>query len=481
MKRGLTGVVVFCLCLTVASSQARAQVNPYQVYFVTIGSGWYATSSDRDVHGFGEIDGANKSAGIVADGLIAGGAVYGVEVNADEGSYVTTADIDKALRTVEAKIAAQHPAKPLLFFYIASHGMSEGIAWSHFSIPGDFGYRGAPDKLDTDALSKSTLYAGSLVDDLEKQHIPFLVLLDSCYDGKEKHFEPTVLSAEATRNLNDVGAALRVMNEFRDTYPVLFSTTPGKSVPTVTNPLAPNSPVNIGPLARRFSLIVKKRLTGGQSLSLATFLDDMGSAALDDVTTPAITHSKTPDGAGAPLLVPTAQKHLIDAITGSGAKMNICCASGGPSAKDASPATLRMTGTLSLSGDPGEFVTSGKTWTLKSPTQPVQLNQYGPGDISISFGREEAEFDASFSTDSGKRFEVKSYTAAERYGMGSGGHAGIEITGDGHGCNEIVGSFNVTDLQYTPDGKISRFAATFVQRCDDSKASAHGSVDVRSR
>jgi len=46
MKRGLTGAVVFCLCLTVAFSQARAQANPYQVYFVTIGSGWYATSSD---------------------------------------------------------------------------------------------------------------------------------------------------------------------------------------------------------------------------------------------------------------------------------------------------------------------------------------------------------------------------------------------------------------------------------------------------
>jgi len=46
MKRRLTGAVVFCLCLTVAFSQARAQANPYQVYFVTIGSGWYATSSD---------------------------------------------------------------------------------------------------------------------------------------------------------------------------------------------------------------------------------------------------------------------------------------------------------------------------------------------------------------------------------------------------------------------------------------------------
>jgi hypothetical protein len=31
--------------------------------------------------------------------------------------------------------------------------------------------------------------------------------------------------------------------------------------------------------------------------------------------------------------------------------------------------------------------------------------------------------------------------------MGSGAHPEIEVTGDGHGCNEIVGSFNVTHVQ----------------------------------
>jgi hypothetical protein len=474
----------YALCLLpliVASSSASAQTNRYQVYFVSVGSGWYAPAQSKGVHDFSRIAGANKSAALVADGLISGGAEYGIELTSDDGSFVTTGDIAKALQRVEAKIAAQKPVNPLLVFYIASHGLSEGIAWSHFSIPGNFGYRGDPDKLDIDALSKTTLYAGSLVDDLEKLHIPFLVLLDSCYDGQEKHFEPVVLSAEVTRNLNDVGAALRVMNEFRDTYPVLFSTTPGQPVATVKNPVAPDSPVYIGPLARRFRLSTSQRLAGGHVLTLATFVGDMTSPSLDSSTTPAITHSKTPEGAGATFLVVSGEKHTIDSMLGSGTRMNVCCDSKSSVTPDGARSSSRVTGTLSFSGDAGEFISSGKSWSLQSPTQQTRLTQNGPGDLQISFGHGEREFDASFSTDSGKRFETKAYGGAERWGFASDGHAGLEISGDGRACNGIVGSFSVTNIEYTPDGKISRFAASFVQRCDDAKLSARGTIDIRAR
>lgn len=480
MNRRFAGYVFAVLGL-LAPHVARAQADRYQVFFVAIGSGWYAPAPSKRIHGFSEIDGANRSAAIVTDGLTSGGAVYGVKLTADDGIYVTTADIETALAKVKAKISSEKPAKPLLFFYIASHGMSEGIAWSHFSIPGDFGYRGDPDKLDIDSLSKNTLYAGDLVDSIEKLHIPFVVLLDSCYDGKEKHFEPTVLSAEATRNLNDVGAALRVMNEFRDTYPILFSTTPGQSVATVQNPLAPDSKVNIGPLARRFNLSTTRRLADGHALSLATLVSDMTSSQLDSLTTPAVTHSKIPSGADAPLLLATTAKSSVDSMVGSGTRMNVCCVSGSAATQDVGHTSRHIAGTLSLTGDAGEFVSSGRSRTFKSPAQEVQLTQNGPGDIQISFGREDKEFDTSFSTDTGKRFEVRSYAGAERWGFGSSGHPGLEISGDGHGCNEIAGSFNVTEVAYSPDGKITRFAATFVQQCDDSKLAARGTVDIRAQ
>ena len=108
----------------------------------------------------------------------------------------------------------------------------------------------------------------------------------------------------------------------------------------------------------------------------------------------------------------------------------------------------------------------------------IQFIQNGPGDVQLSFGHGEKEFDASFSTETGKRFELRAYGGAERWGFASDGHSGLEISGDGRGCNAIAGSFTVTNVEYTPDGKLLKFAATFIQRCDDSKLSARGTIDV---
>ena len=251
-----------------------ADTSQFQVYFVAVGSGWYASPLTSDTHGFSRIRGANRSAEIVAKALSVGGAKYGIELTAGDQSLVTVSDVDKSIGIVAIRIAQEKPARPLFAFYIASHGISEGIAWSHFSIPGDFVYRGDPNHLNIEDLSNSTLYAGSLVDELEKLRIPFLVLLDSCRDGEEQHFSPSVLSPEATRNLNDVGRVLRVTNEFRDSYPVLFSTALGQSVKTVADPLDPDGPQAVGPLARRFILSTSNSLETASGMACPMLCTD---------------------------------------------------------------------------------------------------------------------------------------------------------------------------------------------------------------
>jgi hypothetical protein len=455
----------------------QAQTPRYQVFFVSVGSEWYVTPTGSDIHGFGRIPGANKSAEVVADGLVAGGAEYGIELKSNDHRFVTVADIDKAIQKVASKISASKPPNPLFVFYIASHGISEGIAWSHFSIPGDFVYKGDSDNLNIDGLSNTALYAGSLVDELEKMKIPFLIILDTCSDGREKHFEPTVLSAKATRNLNDVGSVLRAMNEFRNTYPVLFSTTPGKSVVTVENPLAPDSLVTIGPLARRFSLIVHPSLEKGSPLSLDAFLLKMVSAPLDNLTTPAVTHSPVPKGANALFLVPGGTSHAMDLETGTGNQMEVCCTPP-PAPHTPVAESSHFTGTLSIAGPEGEYVSSGKALTFASPAYKVIVTQKGAGDLQIRFEREDTEFDASFSTGSDKGFETRKYSEAQRWNMADAGHPALEVSGDGRGCGEIDGSFTVSKIEYSANGDISKFAATFLQLCDGSQFPARGNVEL---
>jgi hypothetical protein len=463
-------------CLAVGTT-LHGQVEPYQVFFVAVGSGWYAPAKGNEIHGFPRILGANASAELVASELNAGGAEYGVEVKSGDQKLVTLADIEQAIGRVKSKILATKPSNPLLIFYVASHGISEGIAWSHFSIPGDFVYRGDPDNLDIESLSNSTLHAGSLVDELEKLRIPFVVFLDSCTDGKEKHFEPSVLSAKATRNLNEVGAALRVMNEFRNSYPVLFSTTPGQSVSTVVNPFVPGSAVNIAPLARRFGLAVRPSLEKGEALSLAVFLQRMISPQLDTLTTPAVTHSKVPAGANVPFLRPSAKAHAADIMTGTGSEMKICCAQT-EVGETAVSESRGFTGSLSITGAKGEYVSSGGSLQMNSPAFKVMVTQPSKGDLQIRFEREDTEFDACFSTGSDKGFEVKEYKDAQRCNMADAGHPALEISGDGRGCGEIAGSFQLSNIVYGGDGQVLRFAATFMQFCDDSKIPARGSVEL---
>ena len=469
-------------CVFAFGIACQAEPHPqFQVFFVAIGSGWYVTPTGAGVHGFSRIPGANKSAKIIGDTLLAGGAQYGIELTSDDQKFVTVGDMYKAVEQVTTRMIAAKPVRPLFIFYFAGHGMSEGIAWSHFSIPGDFAYRGGPTSLDIEGVSKSTLYAGYLVDKLEKLHVPFLVMLDTCYDGKERQFESPALTSVATKNLKDIGGILRVLNEFRNTYPVLFSTDPGKSVVTVSNPAEPDSEVTIALLARRFILSVRPAFDRGRPVSLDQFLSDMVSPDLDSLTTAAVTHSPVPTGANVPFLNPRvseAPDHSIDYWFGTGNRIQICCGSTSISMHPKSAISEHFTGKMTVAGEPGEYISSGHTLVFASPSNKVTVTQERVGSLRIRFERREEEFEAAFSTPAGERFETREYAGAQRWNMADAGHPALEVSGDGRGCGDVAGSFIVKEVGYRSDGSISKFSALFRQLCDDSKVVMNGSVEV---
>lgn len=58
---------------------------------------------------------------------------------------------------------------------------------------------------------------------------------------------------------------------------------------------------------------------------------------------------------------------------------------------------------------------------------------------------------------------------ATRFPFQEADSAGMSVTGDGRGCNESFGDFQVTELLIT-DGVVERFSADFVQSCDNGSA-----------
>jgi hypothetical protein len=59
------------------------------------------------------------------------------------------------------------------------------------------------------------------------------------------------------------------------------------------------------------------------------------------------------------------------------------------------------------------------------------------------------------------------YEGAQRAAFASPGHPGIDVGGDGRGCNAISGRFQIHELDWM-GGTLSRFTATFEQFCEQS-------------
>ena len=323
---------------------ARAE-DRFDVYVLAVGSSYYVTPSEPGVEGLSPIPGANKSARAVSERLVAGGARFGVLLTAADGAYVGLADVQAALARVTAAMAADHPQHPLLVVYIAGHGVSEGFGWNHYSVPGDFVFKGDPEALKLADLTGYALHAGTFADQLDKLGSPYVLLLDACYTGALAQFESPVLSAQNSQAIGTIAAALRRTNEFHQANPVLFSAQPGESQPTVEDPSG-SGPDPVAPLARRFMLVVDGGGKGG-SISLRSLVGGLQAATLDRQTHPAVTHAEPAAWWDQTLLQVGAAPGRLEQRTGTAKAPHLCCAQ----ASDAvAPQPVPMKGAFQLHG-----------------------------------------------------------------------------------------------------------------------------------
>jgi hypothetical protein len=66
----------------------------------------------------------------------------------------------------------------------------------------------------------------------------------------------------------------------------------------------------------------------------------------------------------------------------------------------------------------------------------------------------------------GKKLEVGEYNNAEGTPEANSGRPGLDVGGDGRGCNKPHGRFTVRDIHYTASGEVDRLWANYEQRCE---------------
>jgi hypothetical protein len=72
------------------------------------------------------------------------------------------------------------------------------------------------------------------------------------------------------------------------------------------------------------------------------------------------------------------------------------------------------------------------------------------------------------------------YENAARWPFQSPTQPGLSVYGDGRGCNELTGRFDILELSYTTEGEIDRFAADFGQHCEGNEPALFGFIRYNS-
>jgi hypothetical protein len=135
--------------------------------------------------------------------------------------------------------------------------------------------------------------------------------------------------------------------------------------------------------------------------------------------------------------------------------------------------------TYSYESDPGEFIGQGlsNSYTDADGTWTVERNFANGVSFGFLGNAPSIWWDLDFAAVDGSFLTMGSYPNAMRFGFQDPGHPGIEVTGEGRGCDTQTGEFTVTEVAYDWFCEPVRLAATFEQHCEGAMPALTGGVD----
>ncbi len=196
-----------------------------------------------------------------------------------------------AIDSISKIIVRDKVKNPLLVIYYCGHGISENLAWNQYLIPGD--YTQLPGNKSIEILNKQLISLGDLTDKLEKCKYPYVILADCCRKETADNSFPEkrlqyFFDRQNLETLKTVVSALKYLNEFHQSNPVIFSIVPGRVAPTVELPkndiagnLKTDTASEVGPLCRRLLLVLNKSFSTHSSISLGELVKSLIDPTLD--------------------------------------------------------------------------------------------------------------------------------------------------------------------------------------------------------
>ena len=137
---------------------------------------------------------------------------------------------------------------------------------------------------------------------------------------------------------------------------------------------------------------------------------------------------------------------------------------------------------LYFNSDPGDYIGGGVEQLYTSADSTISASLPEGRDYftaSVIQGSYAHWWYVSIAAPPGEPLAVGwSYTGAVRAPFRPVGVPGVDIDGDGRGCNTLTGAFDVNELSYAPTGELLVFDATFEQHCEGGSAALFGRIRI---
>jgi hypothetical protein len=134
---------------------------------------------------------------------------------------------------------------------------------------------------------------------------------------------------------------------------------------------------------------------------------------------------------------------------------------------------------LALRGAQGDFLTAGQSF-LVTPADGTfsATHEFGAVQLSTVGDRPSDNWNLFFSSPEGSDLTVGDYDGAAA--PTSPQQPGLNVNGDGRGCDFTPGRFSIREASFSIDGTIEHFAADFEQYCENEDVPMFGSLRINS-
>ena len=138
------------------------------------------------------------------------------------------------------------------------------------------------------------------------------------------------------------------------------------------------------------------------------------------------------------------------------------------------------TGTVTMYSETGDYIGGGEQRVFDGSRGDVvsASGTAGSLNVSVSGGTYGDAYTFTFAAPDGQGFQPGAYTNAQRTPFREAGHPGIDIYGDGRGCNEDAGNFEVRDWALDASGNVARAWIVYEQFCEGGGPALFGEVRI---